>query len=86
MEQILQYDQKIPALAAAGTLSDVIRSWETMLFEMAHGKQFIELQSSDDSADYYSLLFCTTLFYSGNCAERVEGIMSELADDQVGSR
>ncbi len=44
MEQILEFPSKIPALAAAGTLPDVVRSWEAMLFEMARAGQFIDLQ------------------------------------------
>lgn len=44
MEQIMEFPAKIPALAAAGTLPDVVRSWEAMLFEMARAGQFIDLQ------------------------------------------
>src|SRR4051812_8010919 len=33
MEQIMDFPTKVPALAAAGTLPDVVRSWEAMLFE-----------------------------------------------------
>jgi multiple sugar transport system substrate-binding protein len=44
MEQIGEFPTKIPALAAAGTLPDVVRSWEAMLFEMARAGQFIPLQ------------------------------------------
>jgi multiple sugar transport system substrate-binding protein len=49
MEQIGEYHAKIPALAAAGTLPDVVRSWEAMLFEMVRGGQFIDLQSFVDA-------------------------------------
>lgn len=45
MEQIADYLTKIPALAAAGTLPDVVRSWEAMLFEMVAAGQFIPLDS-----------------------------------------
>src|SRR5262249_31044600 len=44
MEQIMDFPTKIPALAAAGTLPDVVRSWEAMLFEMVRGGQFIDLK------------------------------------------
>ena len=44
MEQIMEYEAKVPAFAAAGTLPDVLRSWEAMLFEMVRGGQFIDLQ------------------------------------------
>jgi len=44
MEEIQDFPTKIPALAAAGTLPDVVRSWEAMLFEMVRGGQFIDLK------------------------------------------
>lgn len=49
MEQIGEFPTKIPALAAAGTLPDVVRSWEAMVFEMARGGQFIDLQPYIDA-------------------------------------
>lgn len=49
MEQIGEFPTKIPALAAAGTLPDVVRSWEAMLFEMVHGGQFLDLQPYIDT-------------------------------------
>lgn len=49
MEQIGEFETKIPALAAAGTLPDVVRSWEAMLFEMARGGQFIDEQPFVDA-------------------------------------
>lgn len=49
MEQIQPFDQKIPALAAAGSLPDVVRSWEAMCIQMGHDKQFIDLQSYVDA-------------------------------------
>lgn len=44
MEQHIELNVKIPAMAAAGTLPDVVRSWEALLFEMVRGGQFIDLQ------------------------------------------
>ncbi|MBI3958460.1 MAG: sugar ABC transporter substrate-binding protein [Chloroflexi bacterium] len=63
MEQILEYETKIPALAAAGTLPDVVRSWEAMLFEMARGGQFIDEQPFVDvepdfhAEDFYESVY-----------------------------
>ena len=63
MEQIGEFPTKIPALAAAGTLPDVVRSWEAMVFEMARGGQFIDLQPHIDSdpdfdpEDFYEAVY-----------------------------
>jgi ABC-type glycerol-3-phosphate transport system substrate-binding protein len=48
-ELIADFDSKIPALAAAGTLPDVVRSWESMDLEMGRNGQFIDLQPYVDS-------------------------------------
>jgi multiple sugar transport system substrate-binding protein len=63
MEQIGEFPTKIPALAAAGTLPDVVRSWEAMVFEMARGGQFIDLQPFIDvepefnAEDFYQAVY-----------------------------
>src|SRR5688572_8134683 len=63
MEQIGEFPTKIPALAAAGTLPDVVRSWEAMVFEMARGGQFIDLQPYIDAEpdfnpeDFYKAVY-----------------------------
>jgi ABC-type glycerol-3-phosphate transport system substrate-binding protein len=63
MEQIGEFPTKIPALAAAGTLPDVVRSWEAMVFEMARGGQFIDLQPFIDvqpdfnAEDFYEAVY-----------------------------
>jgi ABC-type glycerol-3-phosphate transport system substrate-binding protein len=63
MEQIGEFPTKIPALAAAGTLPDVVRSWEAMVFEMARGGQFIDLQPFIDTEpdfnpeDFYEAVY-----------------------------
>ncbi|HMN26544.1 MAG TPA: sugar ABC transporter substrate-binding protein [Caldilineaceae bacterium] len=63
MEQIGEFPTKIPALAAAGTLPDVVRSWEAMLFEMVRGGQFIDLQPFIDvepefhAEDFYEAVY-----------------------------
>lgn len=54
MEQIGEFHEKIPALAAAGTLPDVVRSWEAMVLEMGRNQQFIDIQSFvDATADFH---------------------------------
>jgi len=63
MEQIGEFPAKIPALAAAGTLPDVVRSWEAMLFEMVRAGQFTEIQSFIDlepefnAEDFYEAIW-----------------------------
>lgn len=53
MEQIGEFHAKIPALAAAGTLPDVVRSWEAMVLELGRNNQFVDLQSYVDAeADF----------------------------------
>lgn len=58
-ELIGDFLTKITALAAAGTLPDVVRSWESMDLEMGRNNQFIDLQSYVDTqadfnaADFY---------------------------------
>ena len=44
VEQIGEFHAKIPALAAAGTLPDVVRSWEAMALDMGRNNQFIDIQ------------------------------------------
>ena len=44
VEQIGEFHAKIPALAAAGTLPDVVRSWEAMALDMGRNNQFIDVQ------------------------------------------
>ena len=44
VEQIGEFHAKIPALAAAGTLPDVVRSWEAMALDLGRNNQFIDIQ------------------------------------------
>ncbi len=44
IEQIGEFHAKIPALAAAGTLPDVVRSWEAMALDLGRNNQFIDTQ------------------------------------------
>lgn len=44
VEQIGEFHAKIPALAAAGTLPDVVRSWEAMALDLGRNNQFIDVQ------------------------------------------
>jgi multiple sugar transport system substrate-binding protein len=53
-EQIASFHEKISALAAAGTLPDVVRSWEAMVLEMGRNNQFIDLQSSVDATEDFN--------------------------------
>lgn len=58
-QQIGDFAAKVPALAAAGTLPDVFRSWEAMCLELARAQQIVEIQSFVDAqsdfneADFY---------------------------------
>ncbi|MEM7534541.1 MAG: sugar ABC transporter substrate-binding protein [Chloroflexota bacterium] len=49
VEQIGEFHAKIPALAAAGTLPDVVRSWEAMALDMGRNNQFIDIQPMVDA-------------------------------------
>lgn len=51
VEQIGEFHAKIPALAAAGTLPDVVRSWEAMVLDMGRNQQFIDIQPFVDAQD-----------------------------------
>ncbi|MEM7132326.1 MAG: sugar ABC transporter substrate-binding protein [Chloroflexota bacterium] len=51
VEQIGEFHAKIPALAAAGTLPDVVRSWEAMALDMGRNNQFIDIQPFVDAQD-----------------------------------
>ena len=59
VEQIGEFHAKIPALAAAGTLPDVVRSWEAMALDLGRNNQFIDIQPyvdgepGYDAADFY---------------------------------
>ncbi|MCZ0939180.1 MAG: substrate-binding domain-containing protein, partial [Caldilineaceae bacterium] len=59
VEQIGEFHAKIPALAAAGTLPDVVRSWEAMALDMGRNNQFIDVQPyvdgepGFDAEDFY---------------------------------
>lgn len=53
VEQIGEFHAKVPAMAAAGTLPDVIRSWEAMALDMGRNNQFIDVQPYvDGEADF----------------------------------
>jgi multiple sugar transport system substrate-binding protein len=54
MEQIGEFDTKIYALAAAGTLPDVVRSWEAMALAMGRNGQFIDLQPFVDTQEDFN--------------------------------
>ena len=54
MEQIGEFLAKIPALAAAGTLPDVVRSWEAMALDMGRAGQFVDLQPFIDTQTDFS--------------------------------
>jgi ABC-type glycerol-3-phosphate transport system substrate-binding protein len=43
VEQIADFPVKIPTMAAAGTLPDVVRMWEAMILDMARAGQIIAL-------------------------------------------
>ena len=53
VEQIGEFHAKIPALAAAGTLPDVVRSWEAMALDMGRNNQFIDIQPYVDGEPGY---------------------------------
>lgn len=48
VEQIGEFHAKIPAMAASGTLPDVVRSWEAMALDLGRNNQFIDLQEYVD--------------------------------------
>ena len=54
VEQIGEFHAKIPALAAAGTLPDVVRSWEAMALDMGRNNQFIDIQPFVDGQDDFN--------------------------------
>ena len=51
VEQIGEFHAKVPAMAAAGSLPDVIRSWEAMALDMGRNGQFIDVQPFVDAQD-----------------------------------
>ena len=53
VEQIGEFHAKIPALAAAGTLPDVVRSWEAMALDLGRNNQFIDIQPYVDGEPGY---------------------------------
>lgn len=48
VEQIGEFHAKVPAMAAAGSLPDVVRSWEAMVLDMGRNDQFIDVQAMVD--------------------------------------
>lgn len=53
IEVIGEFHAKIPALAAAGSLPDVVRSWEAMALDLGRNHQFVDIQSYvDGQADF----------------------------------
>src|SRR5262249_2652243 len=58
-EQIADFATKVPALVAAGTLPDVLRSWEAMSFDLMRAGQVIDetplvnAQADFNAADFY---------------------------------
>lgn len=48
-EQIGEFHAKIPALAAAGELPDVVRSWEAMVLDLGRYGQVVDLQAMVDA-------------------------------------
>ncbi len=48
-EQIGSFAEKVPAMAAAGELPDVFRSWEAMCLELARADQIVDIQSFVDA-------------------------------------
>jgi len=54
-EQIGEFITKVPALAAAGSLPDVLRSWEAMVLDLGRAGQVIDLQTLVNAqADFHS--------------------------------
>ena len=52
-QQIGDFAAKVPAMAAAGTLPDVFRSWEAMCLELARASQVVDIQPFVDAqADF----------------------------------
>ncbi len=54
IEVIGEFHAKIPALAAAGNLPDVVRSWEAMVLDLGRNKQFIDVQAYVDAQDDFN--------------------------------
>jgi multiple sugar transport system substrate-binding protein len=58
-EQLADFGTKVPALVAAGTLPDVLRSWEAMAFDLKRAEQlldetpYVDAQAGFDAADFY---------------------------------
>jgi multiple sugar transport system substrate-binding protein len=53
-QQIGEFITKVPALAAAGSLPDVLRAWEAMSLDLARAGQVVDLQSFvDTQADFH---------------------------------
>ena len=52
-QQIAEFANQVPAMAAAGNLPDVFRSWEAMSLELARAGQMVDLQPMvDGTADF----------------------------------
>lgn len=49
-EQIGDFAEKVPAMAAAGNLPDVLRSWEAMVLDLGRVGQVIDIQPMVDAA------------------------------------
>jgi multiple sugar transport system substrate-binding protein len=49
IEQVGEFETKVPAMAAAGNLPDVTRMWEAMVLEMARAGQVIDLNPYVDA-------------------------------------
>ena len=54
VEQVGEFHAKIPAMAAAGTLPDVVRSWEAMVLELGRNNQFVDIQSFVDATSDFN--------------------------------
>jgi multiple sugar transport system substrate-binding protein len=58
-EQLADFATKVPALIAAGTLPDVLRSWEAMAFDLMRAgqvideKPYVDAQADFNAADFY---------------------------------
>lgn len=54
VEVIGEFHAKVPAMAAAGNLPDVVRSWEAMVLDMGRNNQFIDVQAHVDAQDGFN--------------------------------
>jgi multiple sugar transport system substrate-binding protein len=54
MQQVDNFHDHVYSLAAAGTLPDVVRSWEAMVIELGRHNQFIDIQDMvNNTADFH---------------------------------